>query len=116
MNNFKKCISEWEKLVHQYDNDAKEIQKKIAAILKKDWSPKKPRVITVAQMKKIVDRSGIFKIGFTIQKVNFKLEQFSRRAEDKLLRSNYALDSIMCKIEGELTDLRPNPPKKIKQV
>ena len=59
MNTIKKCITEWDKLVNQYDNDAKEIQKKIAAVLKKNWCPEKPRGITVAQMKQIVARSGM---------------------------------------------------------
>ena len=38
------------------------------------------------------------------------------KAESKLLRTNFALDSIMCSIEGELSDLLQNPPKKIKEV
>lgn len=58
MNTFKKCITKWEKLVDQYDKDAKEIQKQIATILKKDWTPENPKAITEAQMKQILDRSG----------------------------------------------------------
>ena len=38
------------------------------------------------------------------------------KAESKLLRTNFALDSIMCSIEGELSDLRQNPSKKMKEV
>ena len=58
MNTIKKCIVEWEKLVNQYDRDAKEIQKKIAAVLKKDWTPENPGAITEAQMKQILEKSG----------------------------------------------------------
>ena len=58
MNTIKKCITEWDKLVTQYDNDAKEIQKKITTVLKKEWIPENPRSISVAQMKQIVARSG----------------------------------------------------------
>ena len=60
MNTIKKCIIEWEKLVKQYDQDAKEIQKKIAAVLKKDWNPENPGAITESQMKQILERSGKF--------------------------------------------------------
>ena len=58
MNTIKKCIVEWEKLVNQYDRDAKEIQKKIAAVLKKDWDPENSGAITEAQMKQILEKSG----------------------------------------------------------
>ena len=60
MNTIKKCIIEWEKIVNQYDQDAKEIQKKIASVLKKDWNPENPGAITEAQMKQILERSGWF--------------------------------------------------------
>ena len=58
MNTFKKCIIEWDRLVKQYDEDANKIQKKIAAVLKKDWNPENPGAITEAQMKQILERSG----------------------------------------------------------
>ena len=38
-------------------------------------------------------------------------ETFSAEIEERLLKSNFALDSVLCLIEDQLN---PNPPKKIK--
>ena len=72
MNTIKKCITEWDKLVKQYDKDAKEIQKKIAAVLKKDWTPENPGAITEAQMKQILEKSG------RLYHINLKFEILPR--------------------------------------
>ena len=72
MNTIKKYIIEWERLVKRYDDDAKEIQKKIAAVLKKDWDPENPGAITEAQMKQILEKSG------RLYHINLKFEILPR--------------------------------------
>ena len=72
MNTIKKYIIEWERLVKRYDDDAKEIQKKIAAVLKKDWDPENPGAITEAQMKQILEESG------RLYHINLKFEILPR--------------------------------------
>ena len=60
MNTIKKCITKWDKLIDQYDKNAKEMQKQIVQVLKSGWNPENPSSITVEEMKEIIDRTGIF--------------------------------------------------------
>ena len=60
MNTIKKCITKWDKLIDQYDKNAKEMQKQIVQVLKSGWNSENPSSITVEEMKEIIDRTGIF--------------------------------------------------------
>ena len=41
------------------------------------------------------------------------IEKFSTKAETKILRSVFALDSLMCQVENDLENL--NPAKKLRE-
>ena len=58
MNDIKKYIKEWENLIDTYDRDSKQIQRKITDILKTEWNTSNTRLISVGDMKRIIDRSG----------------------------------------------------------
>ena len=58
MQELKKLTKEWETLINTYEKDAKIIQRKIAEILKSEWSSN-ARAISVNEMKRYIDRSGL---------------------------------------------------------
>ena len=45
--------------------------------------------------------------------INSIKEKFSTKAESKILRSVFALDTLMCQIENDLEDM--NPTKKLRE-
>ena len=45
--------------------------------------------------------------------INSIKEKFSTKAESKILRSVFALDTLMCQIENDLEDM--NPTKKLRK-
>ena len=69
MNTIKKCITQWDKIVDQYDKNAKEFQKQIAQVLKSDWTPENPSAISVDQMKEIIARTGKFELKYNPLKI-----------------------------------------------
>ena len=59
MNDIKKHLQNWSKLIDEYNRDAIEIQKQITEVLKTQWTTKSNSLISKAEMKRILDRTGI---------------------------------------------------------
>ena len=106
MQNLKNILEKWEKLVDKYDKDSTKLQKKISEILKLEWTTNNSRSET--DLKKFIDRSGQWWDTYLF--INFIIEKFSTKVESKILRSVFALDTLMCQIENDLEDM--NPTKK----
>ena len=56
MENFKKVLGQWEKLIAKYDRDSRKLQQKVATIVKAEWTTSDSR--SESTMKSIIDKSG----------------------------------------------------------
>ena len=109
MQNLKTILDKWEKLIDRYDKDSTKLQNKISDILKLEWTSSNTR--SEADLKKFIDRSGQWL--FVSFFLNEFIEKFSTKAETKILRSVFALDTLMCQVENDLENL--NPAKKLRE-
>ena len=109
MQNLKSILDKWEKLIDKYDKDSTKLQNKISDILKLEWTSSNTR--SEADLKKFIDRSGQWL--FVSFFLNEFIEKFSTKAETKILRSVFALDTLMCQVENDLENL--NPAKKLRE-
>ena len=114
MKDLKTFLNQWDKLINDYERDAKQIQRKMTNLLKSEWGGN-ARTISVVQMKQFISRSGMVQF---LSKLFLKvtLEKFSSKAESKLLRAIFAFDAILCNIENEVDELEASqrPQKKLK--
>ena len=109
----KKLVKSWDKIIDQYDRDANRIQRQISERIKSEWSITNGSLLTPEQMKKILTQIGKLKFIFQITKI--ALENFSKKADSKLLRATFKLDALMCTIESDLEEVtKQNPRKKPK--
>ena len=109
MQNLKTILDKWEKLIDRYDKDSTKLQNKISDILKLEWTSSNTR--SEADLKKFIDRSGQWL--FVSFFLNEFIEKFSTKAETNILRSIFALDTLMCQVENDLENL--NPAKKLRE-
>ena len=84
MNDIKKHIKQWEKIIEQYDRDAKQVQKKITEILKSEWAPTSTSLITPDEMKQIIQRTGNLNISIS------KLNMFQKNSPQNL-KTNFSV-------------------------
>ena len=98
MENLKLILKQWQKVMDKYNVNSTKLQKKISEIIKSQWNNGKDMEIKIEEMKKFIDRA----------------EKFTQRAEDKLYKSMFALDTLMCEVENDLEDVGIKPTKKMK--
>ena len=98
MENLKLILGQWQKVMEKYNINSMKLQRKISDIIKKQWNNGTNTEINIEDMKKFIDRA----------------ENFTQRAENKLYRSMFALDTLMCEVENDLEDVGIKPTKKMK--
>ena len=111
MENLKIILGQWQKLMEKYDKDSMKLQRKISNIIKEEWTTSNNR--SESTVKKFIDRAGQSKIKSKLC-LKYLSEKFTTTVEDKLYRSMFALDTLMCQVENDLEDL--NPEKKLKDL